>query len=61
MAENEIDNENEYDIGDEIDKVNNTTTFTTVSGPFELTDTSGTKPSRVWRRILPSVERPAPL
>ena len=57
MAENEIDNGNEHDIGDESDKVNNTTAFTTVSGPFEQTDASGTLPSRVWRRILPSVER----
>ena len=36
MAENEIGNENEYDNGDEFDKVNNTTTFTTGSGLFEL-------------------------
>ena len=53
LTENEIGNENEYDNGDEIDKVNNTTTFTPGSGLFELSDTPGTKPSGVWRRILP--------
>ena len=51
MAENEIGNENEYDNGDEFDKVNNT--FPTGRGLFELSDTQGTMPSRVWRRILP--------
>ena len=51
MTENEIGNEDEYDNGDEFDEVKNT--FPTGSGLFELSDTPGTMPSRVWRRILP--------
>ena len=51
MTENKIGNDNEYDNGDEFDKVQNT--FPTGSGLFELSDTPGTMPSRVWRRILP--------
>ena len=51
MTENEIGTDNEYDNGDEFDKVQNT--FPTGSGLFELSDTPGTMPSRLWRRILP--------